>query len=135
MGPWRGHRAWRASRRDILSAPQAAQRESEPVRSVYPRGAATDTNRARRQGVFKGWQMLCVMLVTFPPSKNFETYLQGFIERHLALAEGRIDVMAKYCLRRLPIIARKGPKGKAPSVGEIESASVRPSRAFLGCVY
>ncbi|KZV97168.1 hypothetical protein EXIGLDRAFT_731444 [Exidia glandulosa HHB12029] len=75
------------------------------------------------QGVFKGWQMLCVMLVTFPPSKNFETYLQGFIERHLALAEGRIDVMAKYCLRRLPIIARKGPKGKAPSVGEIESAS------------
>ncbi|EJD37788.1 Rho GTPase activation protein [Auricularia subglabra TFB-10046 SS5] len=75
------------------------------------------------QSVFKGWQFLCVLLITFPPSKNFETYLYAFLDRHLGVSEGRIDVMAKYCLRRLPIIARKGPRGRPPSVGEIESAS------------
>ena len=32
--------------------------------------------------------------------------------------------MAKYCLRRLASISKKGPRGKSPSVAEIETASV-----------
>ena len=35
--------------------------------------------------------------------------------------------MAKYCMRRLAAICRKGPRGKAPSLSEIEIASVRAS--------
>lgn len=31
--------------------------------------------------------------------------------------------MAKYCLKRLALIAKKGPRGKAPSLSEIETAS------------
>ena len=35
-----------------------------------------------------------------------------------------MDVMAKYCLRRLAYISKKGPRGKPPSAAEIETASV-----------
>jgi Rho GTPase-activating protein 39 len=38
--------------------------------------------------------------------------------------ESRVDVMAKYCLRRLAFISKKGPRGKPPSTKEIEIASV-----------
>lgn len=80
-----------------------------------------------RESVFKGWQLLSVLLITFPPSKNFETYLSSFIQQHSTQQEGRVDIMAKYCLRRLMYISRKGPRGKPPSVAEIEAASVRYS--------
>lgn len=77
------------------------------------------------ESVFKGWQLLCVLLITFPPSKNFETYLRSFIQGHLSQREGRVDVMAKFNLRRLDVISKKGPRGKPPTVSEIETASVR----------
>lgn len=76
-----------------------------------------------QESVFKGWQMLCVLLIAFPPSKNFETYLRSFILQRIPQCEGRVDVMAKHCLRRLSAISKKGPRGKPPSVAEIETAS------------
>lgn len=74
---------------------------------------------------------MCVLLVTFPPSKNFETYLRSFIQQRTTHTEGRVDIMAKHCLRRLALISKKGPRGKAPSLSEIEIASVRIR--FLPC--
>ncbi|KAF9453926.1 hypothetical protein P691DRAFT_755001 [Macrolepiota fuliginosa MF-IS2] len=81
------------------------------------------TGNPNPESIFKGWQFLCVLLISFPPSKDFETYLQGFIQKHTAHQEGRIDVMAKYCLRRLDVVAKKGPRGKPPTPSEIETAS------------
>ncbi|KAH6914216.1 hypothetical protein BKA70DRAFT_1142953 [Coprinopsis sp. MPI-PUGE-AT-0042] len=81
------------------------------------------TGNPSPESVFRGWQFLCVLLLTFPPSKDFETYLQAFIQKHSAHQEGRIDVIAKYCLRRLSAISQKGPRGKPPSIQEIETAS------------
>ncbi|KAH8079402.1 hypothetical protein BXZ70DRAFT_960721 [Cristinia sonorae] len=81
------------------------------------------TGNPSTESVFKGWQLLCVLLVTFPPSKNFEGSLQSYIQQATSQQEGRVDVMAKYCLRRLDNIARKGPRGKAPTLAEIETAS------------
>ncbi|KAF7315281.1 Rho GTPase-activating protein 39 isoform 2 [Mycena indigotica] len=75
------------------------------------------------ESLFKGWQLLCVLLVTFPPSKNFEAYLRLFIQQHTAKSEGRVDIMAKYCLKKLAYIAKKGPRGKPPMASEIETAS------------
>lgn len=78
-----------------------------------------------------------MLLITFPPSKNFETYLQSFIQNHTTQQEGRVDVMAKYCQRRLTSISKKGPRGKPPMIAEIETASVsqndstRPSPTCL----
>jgi hypothetical protein len=79
-----------------------------------------------RESAFRGWQLLCVLLVTFPPSKNFEPYLHAFLSQHRGITQGRIDVLAKHCLKRLSAIAKKGPRGKPPSLAEIETASVRP---------
>ncbi|THV06714.1 hypothetical protein K435DRAFT_773060 [Dendrothele bispora CBS 962.96] len=81
------------------------------------------TRNPHPESVFKGWQLLCVLLITFPPSKNFETYLRSFIQQHISKQEGRVDVMAKYCLKRLGFISRKGPRGKPPTIQEIETAS------------
>ncbi|KAJ7502843.1 hypothetical protein B0H11DRAFT_1906678 [Mycena galericulata] len=81
------------------------------------------TGNPSPESTFKGWQLLCVLLITFPPSKNFETYLRSFIQQHTAQQEGRVDVMAKYCLKRLSFIAKKGPRGKPPNSAEIETAS------------
>lgn len=75
------------------------------------------------ESVFKGWQMLCVLLTSFPPSKNFETYLRSFMQQRTAQQEGRVDVIAKHCLRRLVAISKKGPRGKPPTMAEIETAS------------
>lgn len=77
-----------------------------------------------RESVFKGMQLFCVLLITFPPSKNFETYLQSYLQQKTMQQEGRVDVMAKYCLRRLAVITKKGPRGKSPTIAEIETASV-----------
>ena len=76
------------------------------------------------ESTFRGWQLLCVLLVTFPPSKNFEPYVRSFMQQRTTQAAGRVDIMAKYCLHRLDAIAKKGPRGKAPTIAEIESASV-----------
>ncbi|KAJ6593642.1 hypothetical protein B0H19DRAFT_1091383 [Mycena capillaripes] len=81
------------------------------------------TGNPNPESVFKGWQLLCVLLITFPPSKNFETYLRSFIQQHTTHQEGRVDVMAKYCVKRLTFIAKKGPRGKPPASAEIETAS------------
>lgn len=67
--------------------------------------------------------MLCVLLTAFPPSKNFETYLRSFIQQRTTQQEGRVDVIAKHCLRRLITISKKGPRGKPPTMAEIETAS------------
>ncbi|KAJ7647566.1 hypothetical protein FB45DRAFT_733340 [Roridomyces roridus] len=81
------------------------------------------TGNPSPESVFKGWQLLCVLLITFPPSKNFEAYLRAFLQQHTTQPEGRVDVMAKYCVKRLAFIAKKGPRGKAPNSSEIETAS------------
>ncbi|KAJ6497827.1 hypothetical protein C8R45DRAFT_1211640 [Mycena sanguinolenta] len=81
------------------------------------------TGNPSPESMFKGWQLLCVLLITFPPSKNFETYLRSFIQQHTTQQEGRVDVMAKYCVKRLAFIAKKGPRGKPPTSAEIETAS------------
>jgi len=36
-----------------------------------------------------------VLLVTFPPSKNFEPYLHAFLSQRTNITEGHVDVFAK----------------------------------------
>ncbi|KAF8574247.1 hypothetical protein K439DRAFT_1372903 [Ramaria rubella] len=81
------------------------------------------SGNSNTESKFRGWQLLCVLVVTFPPSKNFEPYVRSFMQQCTTQAEGRIDVMAKFCLHRLTAIAKKGPRGKAPTIAEIENAS------------
>jgi hypothetical protein len=73
----------------------------------------------------KGWDLMSCLVVTFPPSKDFEAYLHRFLQDHINEPEDEIAQMALYCLSKLVIIARKGPRGKVPTIQEIERAIVR----------
>ncbi|KAG8863335.1 hypothetical protein FRB96_008827 [Tulasnella sp. 330] len=81
------------------------------------------TGNPNPESIFHGWQLMCVLLTTFPPSKNLEAYARKFMQEHLNDTEGRVDIMAKYCVSRLSVISKKGPKGKSPTVQEIEAAA------------
>ncbi|KAL7415284.1 hypothetical protein BDY24DRAFT_382457 [Mrakia frigida] len=76
--------------------------------------------------VFRGWELLSVIVVTFSPSRNFAEYLKTFIKATTRSTDqtdeigARVQIMASHCLERL--LANKPPKGKAPTVLEIESA-------------
>ncbi|CDZ98206.1 WW domain [Phaffia rhodozyma] len=75
-----------------------------------------------------GWELLCVLSVTFGPSKTFESYVRHFIESHFEASSKmhqpevgkKIEVMARFCYGKL--MADKPAKGRAPSLLEIESA-------------
>jgi hypothetical protein len=71
--------------------------------------------------VLKGWELLSVVCVTFPSSKNFEDYLKCFIQQHFNEPDN-IGIMAMHCYKKLIRIINTGPKGKAPTFGEIEHA-------------
>ncbi|KAH9027314.1 hypothetical protein EDB85DRAFT_2148580 [Lactarius pseudohatsudake] len=51
-------------------------------------------------------------------SRTFTRFSRNTRER-----PGRVDVLAKHCLKRLAAISKKGPRGKPPSLAEIETAS------------
>lgn len=124
MVTWCWTYVWRVEGRDILSSYEAVNGEPEHVSSTFIFIIIWLADHAYRESVFKGWQLLCVLLVTFPPSKNFQGSLHSYIHQATSQQEGRVDVMAKYCLRRLDNISRKGPRGKPPTLAEIETASV-----------
>lgn len=76
-----------------------------------------------------GCECMAVLVVTFPPSNNFELYLQEFMQSAIAdPAQGdtRVRTYAQHCLLRLKRKSKKGPRGKVPTVAEIERAREAP---------
>lgn len=82
--------------------------------------ASLYTYRKFRESVQKGWQIMSVVAITFPPSKNLESYLIDFVKQY------SIDpLMMQYILTKLERICLKGARGKTLSVAEIERAMVK----------
>ncbi|CAB4376882.1 unnamed protein product [Rhizophagus irregularis] len=77
------------------------------------------------ESIRKGWELLCVIAVTFPPSKNFEAYLMQFIMEHFTYAN-QIDILSKHVHNRLTKICKRGPRGKVLTLSEIERAREAP---------
>jgi hypothetical protein len=69
---------------------------------------------------------MCVLLITFRPSKNFENSLRALIQQHTTPThvEARIDVIAKHCVGKLEFVSKKGPRGKPPTLAGIEFALI-----------
>ncbi|CAG8454648.1 1660_t:CDS:10 [Cetraspora pellucida] len=74
----------------------------------------------------KGWELLSVVTVTFPPSKNFEAYLMNYVSDSFNVQENQIDVLSKHVHSRLVRICKRGPRGKVLTLGEIERAKEAP---------
>ncbi|RKP10231.1 Rho GTPase activation protein [Thamnocephalis sphaerospora] len=95
--------------------------QSELRDEIYVQLCKQVTNNPSRASVFKGWELMSVLAVTFPSSKNFEDYLKNFIQQHYHETD-RVDILARHCYKKLMRTASAGPRGKAPTFGEIEHA-------------
>uniref|UniRef100_A0A8D0FBV9 Rho GTPase-activating protein 39 n=1 Tax=Strix occidentalis caurina TaxID=311401 RepID=A0A8D0FBV9_STROC len=83
-----------------------------------------------------GWELMAISLAFFSPSPKFQSYLEGYIYRHLDSDENSkclpISTYAKYCYRKLQKVAVTGGKKglRKPTVEEIthaRNAIVTPS--------
>jgi hypothetical protein len=72
----------------------------------------------------KGWEILCVITITFPPSKNLESYLDEFVKQHHDQKDNKMDVMSQHVSSKLHKICTRGAKGKVLTFAEIERAKV-----------
>ncbi|CAG8733567.1 6552_t:CDS:2, partial [Funneliformis caledonium] len=78
------------------------------------------------ESIRKGWELLSVVTVTFPPSKNLEAYLMQYIVDHFSKTENQVDILSKHVHNRLLRICKRGPRGKALTLAEIERAKEAP---------
>jgi hypothetical protein len=83
------------------------------------------THNPRPESAVRGWQLMCMCVGTFPPSRDFENFLLNFILEHKDGA-GAVGNYARYSLRRLEGILNSGPSGFVPSVEEIQAYKERP---------
>ncbi|KAJ3311403.1 hypothetical protein HDU76_003128, partial [Blyttiomyces sp. JEL0837] len=110
------------------------------------------------QQTFRGWLLMCVISIGFPPSKNFEDYLKSFVSQYFdgipsswvtentsngkdnskefaSWVNGedgkKIGVLAKHCYKKLVRICKAGPRGKVPTVVEVEKAQEAPFEPAL----
>ncbi|KAK9710500.1 hypothetical protein K7432_008395 [Basidiobolus ranarum] len=80
------------------------------------------TNNPHPSSVYKGWQLMSIVTVVFPASKNFEEYLKTFYRTHFQSSDPKVPIMSKHCYNKLTRISKSGPRGKIPSTTEIEQA-------------
>ncbi len=83
------------------------------------------THNPRPESQIRGWQLMCMCVGTFPPSKDFENHLINFILEHKD-GSGAVGNYARYSLRRLEGIINSGPSGFVPNVDEISAYKERP---------
>ncbi|KAI9266631.1 hypothetical protein BDA99DRAFT_480334 [Phascolomyces articulosus] len=88
-------------------------------------------NNPTGKSIKKGWEILCVISVTFPPSKNLESYLTDFVEQSQQISTNQVDVMSQYVSTRLKKICVRGAKGKVLTTGEIERAKEAPFKPSI----
>ncbi|WVQ85889.1 hypothetical protein IAT38_008057 [Cryptococcus sp. DSM 104549] len=99
---------------------------------VYSQLIKQLTKNPDHDAVVLGFQLFCVLVNSFGPSKNFEPFVNTFLQRNVNEGSDGIGVMAKYSMGKIDVMANKGGRAKALTVGEIEHAS---DAAFYPSVY
>ncbi|OZJ06875.1 hypothetical protein BZG36_00023 [Bifiguratus adelaidae] len=144
----------------IMGDRQSGLSEDEEIQSLLDKGIAHGqlrdeiyvqlckqlTHNPDSGSSYRGWELMCVLTTTFPPSKNLERYLTTFIDRkrinensnpsntpNATISESSessttaaISTMASYALLKLLRTCQKGSKGKVPTIPEIVRAKESP---------
>lgn len=97
----------------------------ELVDEIYCQICKHLTSNPRPESAQRAWQLMCMAVGTFPPSRDFEYHLLNFILQYKDGA-GAVGNYARYSLRRLEGILNSGPSGFVPSVDEIGAYKERP---------
>ncbi|WWD08443.1 hypothetical protein V865_006555 [Kwoniella europaea PYCC6329] len=111
---------------------QLSVASSEMRDEVYCQLIKQLTKNPNHDAVVLGFQLFCVLVNAFGPSKNFEPFVKNFLRINAGEKADGIGIMSKYCIGKLEVLAAKGGRGKALTVGEIEHAS---DAAFYPSVY
>ena len=67
----------------------------------------------------KGWELMILSVVYFPPTRDLESWLFDYLEEHLKI-ENEEMIYAMYCIKKLTVICKTGPRGRTPTTREIE---------------
>lgn len=78
------------------------------------------------ESIRKGWEILCIISVTFPPSKNLENYLTDFVQQNHHVKENQVDIMSQHVSTKLKRVCIRGAKGKVLTSAEIYRAKEAP---------
>ncbi|CAO3650986.1 unnamed protein product [Mucor hiemalis] len=78
------------------------------------------------ESIRKGWEILCIISVTFPPSKNLENYLTDFVQQNHHVQENQVDIMSQHVSTKLKRVCMRGAKGKVLTSAEIHRAKEAP---------
>lgn len=86
------------------------------------------TGNPKVENTLKGWQILCGLIMVFPPSRMMEAYVKEWIhgEATKAEADAKIATIASYVDKKLPRLCQTGPRGHLPMVEEVERAMISP---------
>ncbi|CDH60032.1 rho gtpase activation protein [Lichtheimia corymbifera JMRC:FSU:9682] len=98
---------------------------------IYVQVCKQLNNNPNGQSIRKGWEILCVISVTFPPSKNLESYLNNFVDQSTHVTQNQVDVISQYVSTRLKRICARGAKGKVLTAAEIERAKEAPFKPSI----
>jgi len=82
-------------------------------------------NNPKPESIARGWQLMCMCVGTFPPSREFENHLLNYVLEKKD-STGAVGNYARYSLRRLEGMLSSGASGFVPSVEEIQSYKERP---------
>ncbi|ORZ22041.1 hypothetical protein BCR42DRAFT_405365 [Absidia repens] len=83
-------------------------------------------NNPNGTSIKKGWEILCVITIAFPPSKDLEAYLTNFVQENHKVKENDVDVMSAHVSNKLKRICKRGAKGKVLTCAEIQRAKEAP---------
>lgn len=76
------------------------------------------------ESIRKGWEILCIISITFPPSKNLEAYLIEFVQHSHHTVENDVGIISRHVSTKLKRICIRGAKGKVLTSAEIMRAKV-----------
>ncbi|ORZ15334.1 hypothetical protein BCR42DRAFT_416883 [Absidia repens] len=83
-------------------------------------------NNPNGTSIKKGWEILCVISIAFPPSKNLEEYLTNFVQENHNVTENDVNIMSAHVSNKLKRICTRGAKGKVLTAAEIQRAKEAP---------
>lgn len=76
------------------------------------------TNNPKTEFALRAWEFLCVLCVSFPPSKILYNYLK--VHLMISSKDSVIGKHALFCLESVKLVKSGGPRRLAPSITEIE---------------
>jgi Rho GTPase-activating protein 39 len=131
MGDRSGSKS-KSNSEDIQNLLQSGINHGDIRDEIYCQVIKQLTNNPKVESMLKGWELMACLVVTFPPSKNFESYLENFIQGNQSASNEKIQTLAKHCSVKLERISKKGPRGKVPTIAEIDRAK---EAAFFPSVF